>query len=344
MELITLQNRNGLVAQFTSYGARWVSMFTPDRNGNVADILLGFDTLSCYQKAHEAYHGAIVGRVCGRVANARFFRNGHMYKLAENDVYGQPIRNHLHGGIHALHNRFWHVDAIRKDESGEESVIFSTVSPDGEEGYPGNLFCKVTYTLRHDNVLTLSCEATCDKETPVNITNHAFFNLNGHEEKNIENHILGLNSSSIIECDENLLPTGKILSVTDSDLDFHIPKKITSSLHSKLFGIDQTGGFSLAYVLNTNATALHKAAELSEEKSGRLVSIYTNQSSLQVYTGYFMDGSDIGKYGIPYEKSAGIALEPQGYPDALSHPEFPSIFIGPDTTFHHYTEYHFELL
>lgn len=344
MELITLQNQNGLVAQFIPYGARWISMFTPDRNGSLGDILLGFDTLSCYQNAHEAYHGAIVGRVCGRVANARFFRNNHMYQLAENDVYGNPIRNHLHGGIHALHNRFWHVDAIRKNTSGEESVIFSTVSPDGEEGYPGNLFCKVTYTLRQDNVLTLSCVATCDNETPINITNHAFFNLNEQEEKDIVNHILRLNSSSIIECDENLLPTGQILSTTDTELDFHEPKRITSSLHSKLFGIDKIGGFSLAYVLNTNTTALHKAAELSEEKSGRLVSIYTNQLSLQVYTGYFMDGSDIGKYGNPYKKNAGIALEPQGYPDALSHPEFPSIFIDPNTTYHHYTEYHFELL
>ena len=311
-ELVTLKNRNGLVAQFTNYGARWVSMWTPDRNGRMGDIVLGFDTLDGYLTAGEQYHGAIVGRVCGRINNARFTLEGQEFLLASNDAYGKPVRNHLHGGMAAFHNRFWK-SRLFVTSPGEEAVEFTTCSPNGEEGYPGNLEVKVTYLLKDNNTLRMECEATTDRLTPVNLTNHAFFNLQSSfgitDKKNVLSHNLTLNASAIIECDNELIPTGRLLSVNDTLLDFRLPHTIASSL--------------------------------SDEISGRKMDIYTNQQSVQVYNGYFMDGTDIGKRDTPYYASAGIAIETQGYPDAPNQPSFPSILIDKTEKYRHVAEYQF---
>lgn len=316
-----LRNSNGLVARFTDYGARWVSMWVPAGDGSFEDVVLGFDTLSGYQKAGEQYHGAIVGRVCGRISNARFTLDGKEYRLASNDAYGAPVRNHLHGGLTAFHNRIWQV----KSESAG-SVTFSLFSPDGEEGYPGNLAVDVTYTLTEGNVLRMECRATPDKATPVNITNHAFFNLqSGAGRKNISSQRLTVYSSGIIECDENLVPTGAI-----------IPAGSTS--------VDLTEGFSVAYALRHDTEHLVPAALLEDPASGRRLLVSTNQPSLQVYNAYLMDGKDIGKGHYPYYAGAGIALEPQGYPDAPNRPEFPSIITEARRTYYNKTEYFFSVL
>lgn len=344
-ELITLRNRNGLVAQFTNYGARWVSMWTPDRCGCLSDIILGFDTLDGYLTAGERYHGAIVGRVCGRINNARFTLHEQEYLLASNDVYGKPIRNHLHGGIDAFHNRFWQSRPF-VTPLGEEAVEFTNNSHDGEEGYPGNLKVKVTYLLKENNTLRMECEATTDRPTPVNLTNHAFFNLQSSpdrtEKKNVLSHHLTLNASAIIACDSELIPTGRLLPVDGTLLDFRSPRTIASSLADEHAQIQKGKGFSLAYALHTKGTdQLHFAACLSDEISGRSLEIYTNQPSVQVYNGYFMDGTDIGKNNIPYYASAGIAIETQGYPDAPNQPSFPSIRIDASNKYSHITEYKF---
>lgn len=344
-ELVTLRNRNGLIAQFTNYGARWVSMWTPDRNGNMCDIILGFDTLDGYLTAGERYHGAIVGRVCGRISNARFTLGGEDYLLASNDVYGKPVRNHLHGGIDAFHNRFWEYRTF-VTLSGEEAVEFTTCSPNGEEGYPGNLEVKVTYILKENNVLRMECEATTDHPTPVNLTNHAFFNLQTSSDltykKNVLSHSLTLNGSAIIECDSELIPTGRLLPVDNTLLDFRSPRTIASSLTEEHPQIQKGKGFSLAYALDRkDADVLNFAARLSDEISGKSLSIYTNQPSAQVYNGYFMDGTDIGKNKTPYYASAGIAIETQGYPDAPNQPSFPSIGIDESDKYSHITEYQF---
>lgn len=345
VSLISLQNKNGLIAQFTPYGARWVSMWVPDRNGYMGDVVLGFDTLEGYRMAGEQYHGAIVGRVCGRIRNARFMLDGQEFLLASNDAYGKPVRNHLHGGIVAFHNRFW--DSRKYiTPSGEEAVEFTTYSPNGEEGYPGNLEVKVTYRLQENNCLRMECEATTDRLTPVNLTNHAFFNLQSFlgvtDKKSILSHFLTLNASAIIECDSELIPTGRLLPVDGTLLDFRSPRTIGSSLTEEHPQIQKGKGFSLAYALDTKEDeALTYAASLWDEISGRKLEIYTNKPSVQVYNGYFMDGTDIGKDGTPYYASAGIAIETQGYPDAPNQPAFPSILIDESTKYTHITEYRF---
>lgn len=338
--LYTLHNQQGTIARFTSYGARWISMCTSDRQGIFDDVLLGFNSLQEYSSAKEQYHGAIVGRVCGRINNARFSLDGKEYVLAANDVYGKPAPNHLHGGNLAFHNRYWN-GRLMLNEAGEEMVVFTCRSLDGEEGYPGNMDVEVSYTLRNDNVLCMECMAVCDKKTPVNLTNHAFFNLSG-KQADILSHKLRIGASRIIECNQELIPTGNYISTERTDLDFSVLRPISVSMQSDLFQIKENKGFSLAFALDKKSkNGLFLAAELFDELSGRELSIYTNQLSLQVYTGYFMDGSDMGKHGKPYLKNAGIALETQGFPDAVNHSGFPSVILLPGQTYYHHTEYKF---
>lgn len=338
IRLITLQNKNGLAAQITNYGARWVSMWAPDKMGNLQNVLLGFDTLSGYYEAGEKYHGAIVGRVCGRIGNACFALNGKEYHLASNDAYGHPVKNHLHGGIHAFHNRVWDIKSI----SGEESVTFSLVSPDGEENYPGNLTVDVTYTLTSDNILRIEYLGITDIATPVNLTNHAFFDLAGKQkQKSILSHSLTLRAPYIIGCDDQLLPTGKLLPVDGQFYDFRTPRTISDALQCGDKATQDNNGFSIAFALE-NGLSLTPAACLEDSLSGRRLQLYTNQPSMQVYTGYFMDGTDTGHAGVPYFANAGIALEPQGYPDAPNHPEFPSVIIDSNNPYNQITEYKFD--
>lgn len=339
--LISLTNRAGLNAQFTNYGARWVSMFTPDRNGKLDDILLGFDTLSGYIHAGEQYYGAIIGRVCGRINNACFTLNGKTYNLAANDAYGFPEPNHLHGGINAFHNRYWQWHQfVNKD--GDEAVTFSLHSANGEEGYPGNLNVRVTYTLKASNALCMECEAISDQQTPVNLTNHAFFNLQGTAfRKNVLSHLLTLNASNIIECDSELIPTGRFIPVADTQLDFRNPRIIGNSFTQNHSQVLKDKGFSIAFALDVKDTPLHFAARLKDELTGRKMEIYTNQPSIQVYTAYFMDGTDIGKKNCPYYASAGVALETQGFPDAPNQKMFPSVFLEKNDVYYHQTKYIF---
>lgn len=335
--LVTLQNKNGLVAQFTNYGARWVSMWVPDQHQEFDNVLLGFDTLTGYINAGEQYHGAIVGRVCGRISQARFSLCNKEYRLVSNDVYGRPVKNHLHGGFNAFHNHFWDISKETTD-----SVTFSLFSPDNEESYPGNLTVHVTYTLTSENSFRMECFATTDQPTPVNITNHAFFNLqNNRQNKSILSHLLKLQSTSIIKCDKELVPNGTLSSISNTYLDFSSPKTIASSILSGDDMVKKDNGFSVAFVLDKNETNLDWAATLEETESGRSMEIYTNQPSLQVYTGYFMDGTDKGHGNVKYYANAGIALEPQGYPDAPNQPQFPSIIIDKNSPYRHITEYRF---
>ena len=332
--VITLHNRNGLTARFTNYGARWLATLVPDRQGNLEDVLLGFDDLVSYKKAREQYYGATVGRVCGRIRHAGFNLGNNYYKLAANDVYGKPTPNHLHGGFEGFHCCCWDT-SVGINEKGEQTVLFTRLSPDGEEGYPGNLKVSVRYTLTDIDSLEIKCRAVTDCLTPINLTNHAFFNLASvRRSMNVLSHRLRLYSAQLIDCDDSLLPTGKIISLEGTVLDFRNGRIISDALATDYLGIRLQKGFSLAYVLN-NVGDCPLAVELYEESSGRKLSIYTNQPSLQVYTGYMMDGSDVGKDGTPYFSSAGIALEPQGYPDAVHWANFPSILldVGEEYTF-----------
>ena len=316
-------------------------MWVPDKQGRFGDVLLGFDTLPGYEKAGEKYHGATVGRVCGRISDASFPWNGKFYHLSSNDKYGNPVRNHLHGGFWGFHAKFW--DSILfKTEDQEEAVSFSYYSKDGEEGYPGNLMAKVTYILTQSNVLRMVYEAVSDQDTIVDMTNHAFFNLSGDPRSLIFDHKLQLNVYAIVECDEELIPTGRLLPSDDSAVYFkrgNFIKEAVAQSHSQVY---KDVGFSIAYALEGEKGSLRKALCLWDAKCGRSMEIYTTQPSLQVYTAYLMDGRDYGKNGIPYCSGAGIALEPQGFPDAVHHPEFPSILLGANEKYEVITEYHFK--
>lgn len=339
-QLVTLRNRNGLAAQFTNQGARWISMWTPDKSGHMGDILLGFDTLSDYFKAEEKYHGAIIGRVCGRINQACFTLDGVEYRLASNDSYGSPVPNHLHGGLNGFHTRLWNTE-IHKDAEDNEAVTFSYFSPDGEEGYPGNLTTRVTYVLTNTDILRIDYNATADRSTPVNLTNHAFFNLSANPNQSILNQTLQLHAPAIIECNEELIPTGKLLACDDKAIFFRKPHPIRHALWEKHSQAQYGIGFSTAYALAKGEKRMALAARLAEEASGRVMEVFTDLPSLQVYTAYFMDGTDKGKNRIPLHASAGIALETQGFPDALNQPHFPSILISPEKPYTSRTEYKF---
>jgi len=341
IRLVTLRNANGLAAQFTNYGARWVSMWAPDNSGSFKDIVLGFDHVEKYRSANEKYHGAIVGRVCGRISNASFSLSGRTYRLNANDVYGKPHPNHLHGGITAFHNSVWRTEEFI-NRSGEESVLFAYISKDGEEGYPGNLITKVRYTLRNDNTLEMVCEAETDNTTLVNLTNHAFFNLSGGENPDAAHQLLQVNSCEIVECDAELIPTGKLINIENTSYDFRRLRSISDSIKKGDKQVQADKGFSTAFVLSKKDNGdLVYASALYDAESGRKMDIYTDQPSLQVYTAYFMDGSDVGKNNVKYYQSAGIALEAQGFPDAINRPEFPSIILNPGQTYRHAAEYRF---
>lgn len=345
----TLRNRNGAIARFIAYGARWVNMWIPDAAGTLCDVILGFDSPDAYRTAAEQYHGALVGRVCGRIGHASFTLQGKAYRLAANDVYGKPHPNHLHGGIHGFHTRVWQ-GTKHVDSNGDEAVTFRYFSPAGEEGYPGNVEVTATYTLRASNALSLVCRAVTDGNTPLNITNHAFFNLqmdNGI--KNGAAQVLTVPASRLIECNEELLPTGRLIPVDSLPVDFRTPKRIADAFDSDYASIRLDQGFSVAYALDKEGIpsmegttgSLSLAAILTAGDSGRKLEVYTNQPSLQVYTGYFMDGADKGKNQVPYFKSAGIALEPQGFPDAPNHPGFPSVILKAGEVYRYETEYRF---
>ena len=340
--LVTLRNVHGLVAQFTNYGARWVSMFVPDRNGHPGDIVLGFDKLSQYRTAAEQYYGAIVGRVCGRIAGAQFTLDGRTYPLAANDAYGITCPNHLHGGIRGFHVQMWRCRTFR-DRSGQEGVEFTLESPDGEEGYPGRLEVSVTYLLTNYDALLMNCEARTDRPTPVNLTNHAYFNLLANSGIQAFSHRVTLKASRYLACDEGFIPTGEYVPVDGTPYDFVHGRTVSDSLTALTLAHPGEYGFSISYVVDNPGDCSDWTVRIEEESTGRCVDIYTNQPSLQMYTGFLMDGSDVGKEGVAYYSGAGLAFEPQGYPDAPNHPDFPSIVLLPQNTYRHFTAYKFSV-
>lgn len=346
--LITLGNRTDCRARFTNYGARWVGMSLRDATcDEPVETVLGFDTLREYVQAGERYHGAIVGRVCGRIGGASFDLEGSRFRLVSNDVYGKPVKNHLHGGIRAFHNRFWEWQVFRTLE-GDEAVVFSLDSRDGEEGYPGNLRVSVTYTLRADSdTLVMECRADTDRPTVVNLTNHAFFNPAGHcASMSAAQQRLTLAAGRMAECDEELIPTGVLCPVAGTYADFTRGRTLAEAISLADERVRRDNGFTIAYALDGFSDAKDAqcrfAARLEDPASGRSLEIFTDQPSMQVYNGYFMDGSDRGHGGTPYFASAGIALEPQGFPDAPNRPEFPSVAIDAEHPYRHRTEYLFK--
>ncbi len=318
--VFTLANSKGLRARIMNYGATLVSLYVPDRDGNLGDVVLGFDDLQGYIE-HTAYMGATVGRYANRIGKARFTLDGAEYTLASN--HGP---HHLHGGLKGFDKVVWDVKEVVAAED-DAWVKMSYRSADGEEGYPGALQCTVTYMLTNADDLRIRYEAQTDKKTVVNLTNHSYWNLAGQGNGDILGHELTLNAEKFTLIDKELIPTGIIASVLDMPLDFIRTKPIGSR-------IGQTGnGYDHNYVLKGEPGEMKACATLRDPGSGRVMEVHTTQPGVQLYTGNFLDGTPAGKGGATYDKHAGLCLETQHYPDSPNKPDFPSTVLEPGQTF-----------
>lgn len=337
VQIYTLHNNHGIVAQLTNYGARWISMWVPDEDDSLRDVVLGFDNLKEYITG-DTYMGATIGRVCDRINNAQYTLNGESYKLSNNDLFGKPLKNHLHG---VFHNRVWNGREI-VDSAGNESVVFIYDSPDMEEGYPGTLNVTVTYTLTSNNAMEIKYIVSTDQLTIVNLTNHAYFNLNGEGNGNILGHELTILTDKYVEKDNQLIPTGKIKSVEGTPLDFRKPAKIEPRIHLENSQIEKNKGFAVSYVISQhNNPPLKKVADLFSTDSGIRMEVFSDQPTLEFYNGWLLNSSNIGKQGKSYAFSSGLVLETQQYPDGPNHSNFPSIELEPVQKYLHHAIYRF---
>jgi aldose 1-epimerase len=330
VELYTLTNNRGSVAKITTYGGIVTHLVVPDRNGKPGDVVLGFDTLEPYLKGHP-YFGAITGRVANRVAKGKFTLDGKAYTLATNNG-----PNSLHGGVKGFDKRVWKATAKRSNVGPALALTYR--SPDGEEGYPGNLDVTVTYTLTHGDVLRIEYSAKTDKATPVNLTNHSYFNLAGGGA--ITGHELTLAAKNYTPVDDTLIPTGQIAPVAGTPLDFTTPTLIGSRI-SQVGGDPK--GYDHNYVLDGKAGTLRFGARAYEPISGRVLEMYTTEPGVQLYTGNFLDGTLTGKGGTVYKQHTGFCLEAQHYPDSPNQPKFPSVILKPGDTYKQTTEYRFSV-
>lgn len=313
-------------ATFIDYGATWTTMFTPDRSGNRQDILLGFATLAGYAGKHP-FFGSTVGRFANRIANARFMLNGREYPLWANNG-----RNHLHGGRRGFDKHMWKAEAGAMQ--GNPSVIFHRISPDGEEGYPGTLDIQVQFTLDASGALEISYKARTDAPTPVNLTNHAYFNLAGEGAGTILKHELEMACSFYLPVTEDLIPEGLPRHVDGTPFDFRTRKSIGRDIASA------GGGYDHCFVIDKKALMPDNFAHVWEPTSGRTLSVATTMPAVQFYTGNNLNGIT-GKRGSLYERYAGFCLETEFYPDSPNRPEFPSAILHPDSTWEQRTVYAF---
>ena len=319
VQVYTLKNANGIEVKAISYGGIITSLRTPDRSGNFADIVLGFDRLDGYLTAHP-YFGAIIGRFGNRIGQAQFTLDGRTYPLAKNNG-----PNHLHGGLKGFDKVPWTVTIA----DGGQAIAFSRTSPDGEEGYPGNLAVKVTYTLTDSNELMVDYLATTDKPTPVNLTQHSYFDLAGEGSGDILGHELMINADRYTPVDDTLIPTGELASVEGTPFDFRKPTAIGARINGDHPQLTSGKGYDHNWVLNRTGNGLQPAARVVETKSGRTLEVSTEEPGIQFYAGNFLDGSITGKGGHVYAHRTGFCLETQHYPDSPNKPDFPTTILRP---------------
>jgi aldose 1-epimerase len=343
VRLFTLRNSSGCTAQFTNFGARWMSMWVPDKSGKMTDVVLGFGNLRDYLSAGEPYHGAIVGRICGRINDARFSLAGKEYLLASNDLFGVPVKNHLHGGPTGFHRQVWDASPF-KNEKGEEGIVFKYFSKDGEEGFPGNLDVEVTYILSEKNELKIKYRATTDKPTLVNLTNHSYFNLNGEGNGNILNQQMKIAAERYIECDQELIPTGNLKLVKGTPLDYRKFAAMGKGIEADHDQIIKGKGYAAAMVIKEKKNSnIKKIATAFSGDSGIKLELFSDQPSLQIYNAWLFNGNDIGIDGKPYLFSGGFVLEAQGYPDAPNHENFVQVTLLPGEKYIHNDIYKFSI-
>jgi aldose 1-epimerase len=333
--LYVLKNKNNMAAAITNYGARVVSLLVPDKNGKITDVVVGFDNVKDYTEGGDTYFGAVVGRYGNRIAKGKFKLDGKEYTLATNNG-----PNHLHGGNKGFSRVVW--DAQQPNDS---TLALTYVSKDGEEGYPGNLTSKVVCTVTGNNELKIAYEATTDKKTVVNLTNHSYFNLNGQGSGTINNHIMMINADKFTPVDSTLIPTGKIAPVANTPLDFRSPTAIGSRINdTSNIQLKYGKGYDHNFVLNKNSGAeLNKAAGVEGDASGIVMDVYTKEPGVQFYGGNFMNGSHTIKSGKKDDYRTAFCLETQHYPDSPNHPQFPSTTLEPGKTYTTETVYVFSV-
>lgn len=334
VDLYTLTNANGVEVRAMTYGGIIVSLRVPDRDGKLGDVVLGHDTLAGYQKA-SPYFGAIIGRYGNRIARGQFTLDGKAYSLATNNG-----PNALHGGLKGFDKVVWKGEPFKNDKG--LGVVFSYTSPDGEEGYPGTLKATVTYTLSDANQLTFDYHAVADKATPVNLTQHTYFNLAGEGAGDILAHELMLNGSRFTPVDSTLIPTGEIRKVEGTPFDFRTLTAIGARIGADDEQIRFGGGYDHNFVIDRkDGDALVLAARVHDPASGRVMEVSTTEPGVQFYSGNFLDGTITGKGGHVYKRRDAFCLETQHYPDSPNRPDFPSTILRPGQEYRSRTVYAF---
>ena len=334
-DLYLLKNEQ-IEVYITNYGGRIVSLLTPGKKGVMGDVVLGFKSIADYLKAKTPFHGCIIGRYGNRIAKGSFELDGTTHQLPINNN-----ENHLHGGPDGFHNQVWDVVAV-----DENSIAMTYLSKDGEMGYPGNLSVEVTYAINEKNELSIAYKATTDKATPINLTNHAFFNLAGQAKGSINDHLLMINADHFTPVDEGLIPLGETRSVEDGPFDFRRAKTIGRDLNQQASNtqLRRGGGYDHNFVLNKDSQGrMSLAARVVDPKSGRQMDVFTEEPGIQFYGGNFMDGSDVGKYGTKFEYRASFALETQHYPDSPNQANFPNTILRPRETYQTQSIYRFSV-
>lgn len=325
----TLTNRHGMSAKVITYGAILAELHVPDRNGSVTNVVHGFSDLQLYLQGHP-FFGATTGRVANRIAKARFTLDGQEYQLAVNNG-----KNHIHGGLKGFDKVLWAAKPIAVNDR-ESAVAFTYFSRDGEEGYPGNLEVKVVYTLTDDNELRIEYSATTDKATPVNLTNHSYFNLAGAGD--VLAHELVIAADRYTPIDDELIPTGDIASVKGTPLDFTKPTPLGARIEQLK---PKPGGYDHNFVLNSAGNSLALAARVREPRSGRVLEVFTTEPAIQLYTGNFLEGKVNGLNGQRSDRHSGFCLETQHFPDAVNRPNFPSTIVHPSKPYKSTTVFKF---
>jgi len=331
--LYTLTNSHGVEVRAMNYGGIIVAIRVPDRKGQLADVVLGHETMEGYIP-NPPYLGAIVGRYANRIANGKFTLAGKTYTLPQNDG-----TNTLHGGVTRTFDKVaWEGEALK----GANGVAFSYLSKDGEEGFPGNLKIKVTYTLTESNELVIDYEATTDKVTPINVSQHSYFNLAGEGNGDVLNHEVEINADRFTPVDQKLIPTGELRAVKGTPLDFTTSTRVGARIDDNYDQLTLAHGYDHNFVINRKGAGLTFAARVYEPASGRVLEVSTDQPAIQFYTGNFLDGSVTGKQGHVYKRRYGFCLETQHYPDSPNHPDFPTTILKPGETFKSKTVFEFE--
>lgn len=331
VNLYWIKNEN-IQAAFTNYGGRLVSLLVKNKNNEFVDVVVGFKSIKDYQNSTEKYFGATIGRVGNRIAKGKFSLNGKNYSIPINNG-----ENALHGGTKGYEDVVWNAE-----KQNDQTLVFTYVSPDMEMGFPGNLKVKVTYSVTTDNEVKMEYEATTDKTTIVNLTNHAFFNLNGEGSGTILNHMVQFNAKEYTPVDKGLIPTGKIEKVIGTPFDFTKPHAIGERINTKNIQLENGGGYDHNFVLkHKKENSMTHAGSITGDLSGVVMNIYTEEPGFQFYSGNFMQGKNTFKSGAKDDYRTAFALETQHFPDAPNQPDFPSIILEPKAIYHTVSVYKF---